>query len=142
MLGGATTDEISVATEGGSVYFDGNGEMEFSDQAYWQINKIGGVDYLIIKGVNQKVIFHSINIVLPTTKQTKYVLKLIGTKYYDNQDRNLELTIENWTFTLNNTLDKATNFSLLRIESFLSLRMNVSIFNFKGYNVSIEGTGL
>ncbi|KAA6355163.1 MAG: hypothetical protein EZS28_049310, partial [Streblomastix strix] len=42
----------------------------------------------------------------------------------------------------NNTLDKATNFSLLRTEPFLSLRMNVSIFNFKGYNSSIEGTGL
>ncbi|KAA6367770.1 MAG: hypothetical protein EZS28_036704 [Streblomastix strix] len=34
MLDRAATDEISVATEGGSVYFDENGEMEFSDQAY------------------------------------------------------------------------------------------------------------
>ncbi|KAA6319920.1 MAG: hypothetical protein EZS28_054758, partial [Streblomastix strix] len=142
ILRGATTDEISVATEGGSVYFDENGEMEFSDQAYWQIKKIRLVDYSSIKEVNQKVLFHSINIVLPTMNKAKYVLKLIGTKYYDNQDRNLQLMIENWTFTLNNTLDKATNFSLLRTEPFLSLRMNISIFNFKGYNASIEGTGL
>ncbi|KAA6386116.1 MAG: hypothetical protein EZS28_018356 [Streblomastix strix] len=92
MLGGVTTDEISEATEGGSVYFDENGEMEFSDQ-----------------------------------------------DYVDN-GRNLDLTIENWTFTQNNTLDKASNFSLLRTKPFLSLRMNVSIFNIKGYNASIEGT--
>ncbi|KAA6357593.1 MAG: hypothetical protein EZS28_046880 [Streblomastix strix] len=45
ILRGATTDEISEANERGSVYFDSNGEMEFSDQAYWQIKKIGGVDY-------------------------------------------------------------------------------------------------
>ncbi|KAA6370875.1 MAG: hypothetical protein EZS28_033598 [Streblomastix strix] len=45
MLGGATTDEISVATERGSVYFDENGEMEFSDQGYWQIKKILRIDY-------------------------------------------------------------------------------------------------
>ncbi|KAA6384560.1 MAG: hypothetical protein EZS28_019917, partial [Streblomastix strix] len=32
MLGGATTDEISEATEDGSAYFDENGEMKFSDQ--------------------------------------------------------------------------------------------------------------
>ncbi|KAA6371420.1 MAG: hypothetical protein EZS28_033052 [Streblomastix strix] len=118
MLGGATTDEISVATERGSVQFDENGEMKISDQAYWQIKKIGAVDYSRMKGFNHKVLFHSINIVLPTTKQTIYVLKLVVTK------------------------DKATNFSLLRTEPFLSLRMNVSIFNFIGYNASIEGTGL
>ncbi|KAA6356250.1 MAG: hypothetical protein EZS28_048223, partial [Streblomastix strix] len=69
-------------------------------------------------------------------------LKLVGTKDYVDKGRNIELLIENCTFTQNNTLDKATNFSLLRTEPFLSLRMNVSIFNFKGYNASIEGTGL
>ncbi|KAA6372993.1 MAG: hypothetical protein EZS28_031480 [Streblomastix strix] len=142
MLGGATTDEISEATEGGSVYFDENGEMEFSDQEYWKIKKIGLVNYSSIKGVNQKVLFHSINIVLPTLKQAKYILKLIGTKDYVDKCRILELTIENYSFTQNYTLNKATNFSLLRTEPFLSLRMNVSIFNFKGYNASIEGTGL
>ncbi|KAA6402497.1 MAG: hypothetical protein EZS28_001978 [Streblomastix strix] len=142
MLGGATTDEISVATEGGSVYFDGNGEMEFSDQGYWQINKIEGVDYSSIKGVNLKVLFHSINIVLPTAKQAQYTFMLVGTKDYVDMNRNLELTIENWTLTQNNTLDKATNFSLLRTEQFLSLRMNVSKFNFKRYYASFERTGL
>ncbi|KAA6383842.1 MAG: hypothetical protein EZS28_020629 [Streblomastix strix] len=75
-------------------------------------------------------------------KQAKYVLKLVLTKDYIDKGRNLELMIENCSFTQNNTLDKATNFSLLRTEPFLSLRMNVSIFNFKGYNASIEGTGL
>ncbi|KAA6361859.1 MAG: hypothetical protein EZS28_042615 [Streblomastix strix] len=115
MLSGATTDEISVATEGESAYFDENGEMEFSDQAYWQIMKIGGI---------------------------KFVSKLIGTKDYIHKGRNLELMIENWTFTQINTLNKAMNFYLLKTEPFLSLRMNVSIFNFKGYNASIEGTGL
>ncbi|KAA6382614.1 MAG: hypothetical protein EZS28_021858, partial [Streblomastix strix] len=137
-----TTDEISVAADGGSVYFDEKGEMEFSDQAYWQIKKIGGVDYSSIKGVNQKVLFHSINIVLPTTKQAKYVLKLVGAKDYIDIGRNLDLMIAHCSFTQNNTLNQATNFSLLRTEPFLSLRMNVSIFNFKGYNASIEGTGL
>ncbi|KAA6396430.1 MAG: hypothetical protein EZS28_008042 [Streblomastix strix] len=138
MLGGATTDEISEATEGGSVYFDENGEMEFSDQGYWQIKKIGGVEYSSIKGLNRKVLFHSINIVLPTTKQTKYVLKLIGTKDYVDKGRNIYLMIVNCSFTQNSTLDKATNFSLLRTVPFLSLRMNISIFNFKGQNASIE----
>ncbi|KAA6386001.1 MAG: hypothetical protein EZS28_018472 [Streblomastix strix] len=94
MLGGATTDEISVATEGGSVYFDENGEMEFSDQAYWQIKKI---EFII----------------LPTSKQAKYVLKLVGTKDYVDKIRNMELTIEHFLITQNNTLNKATNFSLL-----------------------------
>ncbi|KAA6380851.1 MAG: hypothetical protein EZS28_023620 [Streblomastix strix] len=142
MLGGATTDEISVATEGESVYFDSNGEMKFSDQAYWQIKKMGRIDYSSIKGVNQKVLFHQINIVNLTTKQTQYVLKLVRTKDYFDKGRNLDLMIENCSFTQNNTLDKAINLSLLRIEQFLSLRMNISIFNFKGYNASIEGTGL
>ncbi|KAA6364390.1 MAG: hypothetical protein EZS28_040082 [Streblomastix strix] len=142
MLGGVTTDEISEATECGSVQFDENGEMEFSDQAYWQIKKIIRVDYSSIKGVNQKVLFHSINIVLPTTKQSKYVLKLVGTKDYVNKSRNLKLTIENCSFAQNNTLDKATNFFLFRTEPFLSLRMNVSIFNFIGNNAFIEGTCL
>ncbi|KAA6356962.1 MAG: hypothetical protein EZS28_047511, partial [Streblomastix strix] len=68
---------------------------ESNDQAFWQIKKIGGVDYSSIKGVNQKVLFHSINIVLPTTKQAKYVLKLVGTKDYVDKGRNLELMIEN-----------------------------------------------
>ncbi|KAA6361043.1 MAG: hypothetical protein EZS28_043430, partial [Streblomastix strix] len=113
---------------------------ESNDQAFWQIKKIGGVDYSSIKGVNKKVLFNSINIVLPTTKQAKYVLKLVGTKDYVDKYGNLEQTIENWTFTQNNTLDKAINFSLLRTEPFLSLRMNVSIFNFKGYYASIKET--
>jgi hypothetical protein len=69
-------------------------------------------------------------------------LKLIETKDYVDKCRNQELMIENWTFTQNNTLDKATNFSLLRTEPFLSLQMKVSIFNFIGYNASIEGTCL
>ncbi|KAA6380641.1 MAG: hypothetical protein EZS28_023832 [Streblomastix strix] len=142
ILCGATTDEISEATEHGSVYFDENGEMEFSDQAYQQINKIEQVDYSSIERVNKKVLLHSINIVLPTTKQTKCALKLIETKDYVDNCRNLELMIKNWTFTQNNTLDKATNFLLLRTEPFLSLRMKVSIFNFIGYNASIEGTCL
>ncbi|KAA6370732.1 MAG: hypothetical protein EZS28_033741 [Streblomastix strix] len=60
MLGGATTDEISEATERGSVYFDENGEMEFSDQAYWQIKKIELLDHSSMNGINQKVLFHSI----------------------------------------------------------------------------------
>ncbi|KAA6396621.1 MAG: hypothetical protein EZS28_007857, partial [Streblomastix strix] len=142
ILRGATTDEISVATERGSVYFDENGEMEFSDQAYWQTKKDQIIDQSDIKGVNQSIILLNINIVLPTTKQARYVLKLVGTKDYVDKGRNIELLIENCTFTQNNTLDKATNFSLLRTEPFLSLRMNISIFNFIGYNASIEGTGL
>ncbi|KAA6367769.1 MAG: hypothetical protein EZS28_036703, partial [Streblomastix strix] len=88
------------------------------------------------------MLFHSINIVLPTKKQVKYVLKLIETKDCDDNGRYLDLTIENWTLTQNSILDKATYFSLLRTEPFLSLRMNVSIFNFIEYNASIEGTGL
>ncbi|KAA6376884.1 MAG: hypothetical protein EZS28_027592 [Streblomastix strix] len=142
MLGGATTDEISVATEGGSVYFDSNGEIEFSDQAYWKIKKIGGVDYSSIKGFNQKMLLHSINIVILTMNQAKYVQKLFGTNDYVDKSRNLNLTIENYSFTQNNTLDKATNFSQLRTETILSLRMNISIFNFIRYNTSFEETCL
>ncbi|KAA6380904.1 MAG: hypothetical protein EZS28_023568 [Streblomastix strix] len=139
ILIGATTDEIYVATERGSVYFDQNGEMEFSDYDYWYIKKIGGVDYSLIKGVSQKVLFHSNGIILPLTKQAKYILKLVGIKNYVEKSRNLEFKIVIWTLTQNKTLDKATIFSLLRTEPFLSLRMNVSIFNFVGYNASIQG---
>ncbi|KAA6396363.1 MAG: hypothetical protein EZS28_008109 [Streblomastix strix] len=105
MLDEATTDEIYVATEGGSVYFDENGEMKFS-------------------------------------VQDQYVLKLVGTKDFVDKCGNLELMIENCSFIQNNTLDNASNFSLLRTEPFLSLRKNISILNFNGYNASIEGTGL
>ncbi|KAA6397512.1 MAG: hypothetical protein EZS28_006963 [Streblomastix strix] len=45
ILIGATTDEISEATEGGSVYFDENGEMEFSDQAKYVLKLVGTNDY-------------------------------------------------------------------------------------------------
>ncbi|KAA6379270.1 MAG: hypothetical protein EZS28_025205 [Streblomastix strix] len=138
LLGGAT-DEISVFTECGSVYFDENGEMELSDQAFWQIKKIVLVDYSQIKGVKQKVLFHSINIVLLTMKQTKYVVKFVETKDYVDKIRNLELLIVNSTFTQNSSLNKAIIFSLLRTEQFLSLRINASIFNFKEYIASIEG---
>ncbi|KAA6358451.1 MAG: hypothetical protein EZS28_046022 [Streblomastix strix] len=142
ILIGATTDEISEATECGSAYFDENGEMKFFDQGYWKIKKIRLVDYSSIKGVNQKVLFHSISIVLPSMKLAKYILKLVVIKDYIDKSRNLELTIENCSITQNNTLDKATNFFLLKTEPFISVRLNISIFYFKGYNASIEGTGL
>ncbi|KAA6380610.1 MAG: hypothetical protein EZS28_023866, partial [Streblomastix strix] len=78
MLGGGTTDEISAATKGGSIFFDENGEMEFSDQDYWKIEKLGRVDYSSINGVNLKVLFHLYNIVVPTMKQVKYILNPTG----------------------------------------------------------------
>ncbi|KAA6393609.1 MAG: hypothetical protein EZS28_010864 [Streblomastix strix] len=111
------------------------------------------ISYIIAGGLNDFLmiiptrrpsffIFIALSVVVMTLLLFGLEYFLVVTKEYVDYGRNLELTIENWTFTQNNTLDKATNFSLLRIESFLSLRMNVSIFNFKGYNVSIEGTGL
>ncbi|KAA6352878.1 MAG: hypothetical protein EZS28_051595, partial [Streblomastix strix] len=102
ILRGATTDEISEATEHGSVNFDEKGKMEFSDQAYKQIIKNEVVYYSSIDRVIQKLLFHSINIVLPTIKQAKYAQKFVETKDYVDKCSNLELMIQNWTFTQNN----------------------------------------